>query len=435
MATEISTQNQTLLINYLVSSLKKTVPGSHAYTLYLIFTRLECVEPLTSSKNIQNAETDRNIFKRRILVLITEKIKTNPDRDVFVTGIEIHEYYDSNNSSLIVYISKVDTTGFCNCSVTPTKNLLSAYMNFYSKNERSKFKSLKFHCFARSQPEYLFQLSAKNPIKRKLEDPQLIKWWKRIFQQTFFDNQNNAQNDARGWFYLPGVSTERNARMLINDLIYGENEKRENQFWKYGYPYPDAQKAIDVIPKFEDDAKSRWLSNVESEDENSLTVKEFWDMISIGGEFVGGNRAGFIWVEMKGNDGDGGDGQKIISAAKSIKPNEEKIGGLLVDNVTYNLTINTLLNENFQSESLAIESTSNWKCNFLEQRFTKEELEHNFITFMVENPLVKKEIQKTNVIPVNNLQMSIKRKNISNDSKIPSSVSQEETNISPKRIK
>ncbi|CAG8467659.1 18242_t:CDS:2 [Acaulospora morrowiae] len=395
-------KRQTRLIDHLATSLKKTVPGSHTYTLYILSTKLTSAAPLISPKPSANVES--TLLSRKLLIFVAERIS---EKETLVVGAEIHEYHDLANETLTIYVSKVDTTGYRSDSITPTRNLLSAYMSFYSESEERSNKNLsprrrvvRFHVFARSQPQYLFHLSSKNPTKRVLECSKLVRWWKSILQQNFVSADAQAKN-ARGWFFIPGVTNERSARMLINDMVSDETEKLENQFWKYGYPYFDTQKAIDVIPRFEDDAKSRWLRSAE----DSLTVKEFWYLVSHGGEFAGSQFAGFFWVEVKSNDS-----RQTLEQGHS-EDSIEEIGGLVIDALTYDSALRVLLDQNFESEDAAIKSTLFWKRYFTNLHDGTVST-GSTLSVLVDNPMIKREIQRqqTNIIPINNLQMSIKRK-------------------------
>ncbi|CAG8550570.1 13902_t:CDS:2 [Acaulospora colombiana] len=410
-------KKRTRLIDHLAASLKKAVPGSHAYTLYMLSTRLTPVEPLISSKTWENVEvraTDSTLLSRKVLILAAEKIFTSgSEKEVLVAGVEIHEYHDPADESLVAYISKVDTTGCHSGSVTPTRHIVSAYLNFYSNfdkrnNENSpNRRAFRLHLFARSQPQYLFHLSSKNPTKHILECSKLVRWWKGVLQQTFFDAQVKNVNDIRGWFFIPGVTNERSARTLINDVVSGEAEERESQFWQYGYPYSNIQRAIDVIPKFEDDAKSRWLRHIG----DSPTVKEFWELVSHGGEFAGSQFAGFFWIYARLNDRQQMTSENSGDQKSHFENLIEKIGGLIVDVPTYKKALGKLLDQSFQSEDAAIESTLAWNRYFANLH-DDETLMDGAINIVIENPTVKKEVkrEKVNVIPVNNLQMSIKRK-------------------------
>ncbi|CAG8734760.1 20861_t:CDS:2 [Dentiscutata erythropus] len=462
------------------SSLKQTVRGVHTYTIYALSTRLTHKDSLTLSKPPKpGPNTDNsNLFERQLLLLVNEKFPSN-DKEVFVTGVEIYEYHDFDTNSLNIYISKVDTTGYSPCSSTPTKNLLTAYMKFYledasiNKQLLSKRRMIKINVFARPHPQYLFHLSEKNPTKRVLSDSELLKWWKSILQQPFLHDdicsvQEKTQK-KRGWFFFPGMSSEKIARSFIKDNVDGEVEKRENLFWQYGYPYPDEEKAIKVIPKFEDDAKSRWLDTAR---ESSLTVKNFWELISIGGEFAGGKQAGFFWIEAALEDDQGLVNQDIKtvpvmdqclvnqdiktmpvmdqslvnqdiktmpvidqSFITGIKKElEEEVGGVVVSAHTYVQALGELFAQEFHTEEAAIGSTSNW-CRYFSELQEKANPEDLIIKFTVDNSTVThNDSQQLNNTPVNNLQMRVKRKAVQNDN-VNSTTDQSVNVLSPSLIK
>ncbi|KAF0495084.1 histone acetylation protein [Gigaspora margarita] len=441
-ADEPTNLNSTRLIDYLASYLKQTVNGVHTYTIYALSSKLTHKNALTLHKNSNTGSntSKSNLFERQLLLLVNEKIPST-DKEVFVTGVEIYEYHDFDTDTLNIYISKVDTTGYSPCSSTPTKNLLTAYMKFYledanvNKQLLLKRRMIKFNVFARPHPQYLFHLSEQNPTKRVLSDSELLKWWKNVLQKTFLhDTIHNLQKKTRkerGWFFFPGMPSEKIALTFIKDNVDNEAEKHENLGWQYGYPYPDEEEAIKVIPKFEDDAKSRWLDTAR---ESSLTVKNFWELISIGGEFAGGKQAGFFWVETSLDDDQGLTNQDIKTIpimdqnlnTEIKKELEREVGGVVVSAHTYVQALGELFAQEFNTEEAAIESTSNWYRYFsgLQEKTNPDDL---IIKFTVNNSTIThndsqqhndndnqqhndNDNQQHNTTPVNNLQMRIKRK-------------------------
>ncbi|CAG8626940.1 24999_t:CDS:10 [Cetraspora pellucida] len=398
---------------------------------------------LPEISNTDSNTNKSNLFERQLLLLLKEKIPSN-DKEVFVTGVEIYEYHDFDTNLLNIYISKVDTTGYRPCSSTPTKNLLTAYIKFYLEETNVnrqlllKRKTIKFNIFARPHPQYLFHLSEKNPTKRILSDSELLKWWKNVLQRTFLHDNTmcNAQEKTlkkRGWYFFPGMSSEKLARTFIKDIVNDEAENHENLFWQYGYPYPDTEEAIKVIPRFEDDAKTRWL---ETARESSLTVKNFWELISIGGEFAGGKQAGFFWVDVALEDDQGLASQDIETIpfidqsfnTRIKKELEKEVGGVVVSAHTYIQALGELFAQEFHSEEAAIESTSYW-CRYFTGLQDKINPDSSVIKFTVNNSTIThNDGQKLNNTPVNNLQMHVKRKassTVQNDnlnSKIDSNV-------------
>lgn len=96
-------------------------------------------------------------------------------RDSFVCGLEVDEYTlkDKETKERVVYIAKVDTTGaFSNQRGNVTRRLLEAYL--------ASVAPCSVYVFARSQPQYLFHLSAENRDKRVLDDRGLIRWWRGV---------------------------------------------------------------------------------------------------------------------------------------------------------------------------------------------------------------------------------------------------------------
>nr|CAG8547945.1 12095_t:CDS:2 [Entrophospora candida] len=197
----------------------------------------------------------------------------------------------------------------------------------------------------------------ENPNKFILNDTDLLRWWKNTFkvlnknslrqQQIKVDNVNN-------WFFIPGVLSKREARLLIKDA--------NNNIFGYDYPYSDNENAIDVIPIFEEDPKSRWINkkNDKNEESSELKVKMFWELLAIGTEFATSKNSDFFWLEIglgersrNGNDGE-----------------------------TFIMLKNGLLLKDFGNGTLLIESTASW-INYFDELLSNG-INNNKTSFTVE---------------------------------------------------
>lgn len=109
--------------------------------------------------------------------------------DAFVCGLEVDEYTleDKETKERVVYIAKVDTTGaFSKQRGNVTRRLLEAYL--------ASVAPCSVYVFARSQPQYLFHLSANNQDKRVLDDRGLIRWWRGVLTKCL---QVRERDDER----------------------------------------------------------------------------------------------------------------------------------------------------------------------------------------------------------------------------------------------
>ncbi|KAF7732323.1 hypothetical protein EC973_005219 [Apophysomyces ossiformis] len=330
----------------------------NTFDVYNLLTEPEVSNPSPwSQKNITHL--------RRRLILVTAR-KPTP---VFACGIEIYEYEavsQDDTTGPTIYISKVDTTG---CS--PVKNVTAQVIRAYL---RSVGKA-SVYIFARSQPQYIFANSRKFAGKVPLSDRGLIRWWYKLLsdpellregkeekqetegtlkswwrwltgaskkgaiedeEQT--QEMENADAKPRAWWYVPGIDDKVAALREI-----GNTQEDMGIAWNYGYPYEPKAIAKQVIPQFEDDAKSRLLSNMcsfkKSEDEEEITVQDFWNLLGFTEECGSGKLTCFFTVNV---------GSSIVKEAA-----KEGVQG-----DTYTNLWNTLMESDYSSVETAQASTA-----------------------------------------------------------------------------
>jgi hypothetical protein len=368
------------LVDYLVCSLKKTVPGNHIYKIYALST-LPITKTLFKSQEKQS-------YERKILLLLSEK-KSSTKEEALMTSIEAHEYYMIEEETLNIYISKVDTTG-CILSNTvkdkkigATKQLVSSYINYHLEEKtQPKNKYINIHVFARSQPQYLFTKSSKNIKKHILDDISLLKWWKKVLGQSFITSTSNNLQNVRKWYYIPGDVAESKARSLIKD--------NNNNDWIYGYPYNNESKVVDVIPKFDDDAKARWLDHLNDNEENDesdkTNVKEFWEIVSIGGEFSGEKIAGFFWVSAERSKN--AELKKEEYEAVVLENLKKNVGGIMLEEEEFIETLQKFFELEFCNEEITLKSSEDWRKIF-EDLCVQKGINNGVAEFIVEQPQIE----------------------------------------------
>ncbi|PHZ07972.1 uncharacterized protein RHIMIDRAFT_302256 [Rhizopus microsporus ATCC 52813] len=199
----------------------------------------------------------------------------------FISGLEAYEYTVSKQDKIehMIYISKVDTTMTTEETRGVTRQLVLAYLASLPSNTT-------VFVFARAQPQYLFANSAKNTNKAALSDRDLVSWWLHTL--------NRAPNAEKGWWFVPGVEDESSALIEIG----ARKRQWEAAFdWTYGSSYSPDAKALDVIPRFEDDAKARFLKDHIDDD---LSVKGFWELLAFSEECGSGKITGFFELKVNG---------------------------------------------------------------------------------------------------------------------------------------
>ncbi|CAB4483839.1 hypothetical protein RhiirA1_534801 [Rhizophagus irregularis] len=396
-STQLFENTQGNLVDYLICSLKKTVPGNHIYKIYALST-------LPKPKTLFKSQ-EKKSYERKILLLLSEK-KSSTKEEALMTSIEAHEYYMIEEETLNIYISKVDTTG-CIISTTvkdkkisATKQLISSYINYHLEEKtQPRNKYINVHIFARSQPQYLFTKSSNNLKKHILDDTGLLKWWKKVLGQAFTTSTSNNLQNVRKWYYIPGYASESKARSLIKD--------NNNDDWIYGYPYNNESKVDDVIPKFDDDAKARWLDHLndnEDNDENDKTnVKEFWEIISIGGEFSGEKIAGFFWVNVERSKSE--DLKKEEYEAVILENLKKNVGGIMVEEEEFIRTLQKFFELEFCNEEITLKSSEDWSKIF-EDLCVQKGINDGVVEFKVKQPQI--EDKETSPKSIEMIEMEIK---------------------------
>lgn len=149
----------------------------------------------------------------------------HPER-LLICALEAYVYHVPSTSSCLVYLSKVDSTGYSPASsaaprgelstsspsnsarLPPTTYfLLKAFLSYYHPvpSTRSRQIQRPYHhkhvyvsLFARSANQYLFPNSILGGGKKVLGGVKLCKWWRRVFEDIIVDleKENGAGKDT-----------------------------------------------------------------------------------------------------------------------------------------------------------------------------------------------------------------------------------------------
>jgi regulator of Ty1 transposition protein 109 len=174
----------TSLRDFVASELGK-LPGSRTLTLHVLVS-----SPQRELELFSYAQVPRNnkITSQNILLLVSETIAsdspdstraTNASR-ILVAALEATLYLFPGTSSSILYIGKIDTTGFSTSVPSPARTLARATIDFYARPDTRPAECgqrVWVHLFARAQSQYLFPDSAEWKAKRVLGDAGLVRWW------------------------------------------------------------------------------------------------------------------------------------------------------------------------------------------------------------------------------------------------------------------
>ncbi|KAI8340909.1 histone H3-K56 acetyltransferase [Chlamydoabsidia padenii] len=310
-----------------------TLPTRQDYYIYdLNKTAEECT---TLFPTIKKHDTKVN---HRLILVATKEVENDNDTDNqrLISGLEVYEYHTSTNDDKgtsvpqrTIYISKIDTTGSI-LARGVTRRLVQAYVAS-QKQLLKPSETCRVHVFARAQPQYLFPESAKDGSKRVLNDRQLVAWWYATL---------TSDNDKAYWI-VPGVADEQEAR--YDSGVCNKDTTR----WNYGSPYPNQTQAKDVIPRFEDDGKARYLSTL-LHDSAALTVEDFWTLLGYSEECGAGKLTAIFMVDLSHN-----------------KTNRDHTPPSLIEDEQYTSLWNYLMDLDFHDDQANLESTkkllTKWK--------------------------------------------------------------------------
>ena len=190
--------------------------------------------------------------------------------DHIIFGMELVVYSGDPHT---IYVSKVDTTGCHERSNSPIAGLTLGILRYLINGQHGK---VQLRLFAKSQPQYLFPFSSQNGKKHVASDKALVKWWIKII-----DGLCKDRTHARRYLIIPGFEDNEVRRYVSKD-------------WTIGHPYDPEARAVDVIRRYPDDPKSRFLEQLESDKAIETTVAEFWELMAHRQEMASGHEIGFI---------------------------------------------------------------------------------------------------------------------------------------------
>ncbi|GAA6059697.1 hypothetical protein JCM10212_000084 [Sporobolomyces blumeae] len=282
------------LVEYLTKALESFDAGPSTYAVTCVRS-----QPRRSHALFPHASTSKLVkpYQEELLCVLSQhrdSTRGNHDEPVPVCAIEAHLYTIPATSTLILYVSKVDSTGLGPRSTSsPTRLFVSSFLAYHLVHLPHDAVRLRVHLFAKAEPQYLFPGSADNKAtKRVLDDKGLIRWWKRTIEVAIRDNR-----DVRDAFAVVGASKSIKPFYVVPGLEYLEslpyvpdrppssttNSTSPPPRWTYGHAYaslpsplhpvPDSQASFeaavaaplpDHVPAFPDDPKSRFLHSLTS---------------------------------------------------------------------------------------------------------------------------------------------------------------------------
>jgi regulator of Ty1 transposition protein 109 len=319
----MSNEDPPTLLDYVLQRLS-TLPGARTFTASTLVSqpRKSPGSLFPYAPNIEHAE----LYTQEVIILVAEDVPvtmdapssteatstetkeapappstTTSNKPVYVSGLEAVLYIFPNTHSVIVYISKVDSTGQGK-KPSPTRTMVLSFFDYVSKywfgtyiprgdvsdrEEGGAMPSVSawtiwIQLFARSQNQYLFPASIEHKGKRVLSDIGLVKWWKAVLDDatsSIMKLENNSQRIHSSTFVtIPGLSPAETAYTLQIPLVpIGASP------WIIGNPYSTSTLTFptgvrppcsisQLIPWFPDDPKARLLDEIANTTTKSSAV-------------------------------------------------------------------------------------------------------------------------------------------------------------------
>jgi hypothetical protein len=402
--------------NFLINALNNLF-GYANIDLYIISSRPE-KEALYSKKQINKKKKENyNIYDmRNVLILAANKNRNKLDEKnydtIFNSGILCNEYINLEENKVILYISKIDTSGWENLKRQPLsliRAIILGYLSYYQNLYKDTGVSVTLHLYTRAKPNYLFPTSddANNTDKHVLTDSELINWWIKTlshYPKVFIPES--------GYWYCPTGERIGHLQTVMNE---NHNEDIKNALkintsicpWTWGYPFEKSSYALETIPQFPDDPKNSLLHSKKRASliHERTTVREFFEYLAIE------NLSGTVSACMILN---------ILSSSEKKKDFKKNNSQVNIDKVDYDKLIDYVLSLNYALEEDA-ENSSKALHEYLQQLVKQKKIIHfNYKLnkeFEEEEEEEKEEekekgIKFSEAIHVNNLQGSIKRKNV-----------------------
>lgn len=203
-----------------------------------------------------------------------EDAKDSSGGKVLAAAISAHVYSLPNNAAELVYISKVDSSGYASACGPLTRVLAGSFIGYFLQGPGTVAATL----FARAQGQYLFPNSVEGGGKRVLGGLGLCGWWKRVFEDAatkVVEAKEVKPRQVQLSYLLPSYSAAEARGMLpaASTLPVGVQ-------WDYKPPFthrilPGTSLAT-LIPSLPDDPKTRFLEELVDDalDKEPYAVRE-----------------------------------------------------------------------------------------------------------------------------------------------------------------
>ncbi|KAF9527581.1 histone acetylation protein-domain-containing protein, partial [Crepidotus variabilis] len=274
-----------------------THPGTRTFHLHVLIT-----SPRKSNGLFPYA-TPRppRVYVQDVLVLVSEERRNKEPPRILIFALEATLYLIPPTSTLLLYISKLDTSGYTSPLLPPPTSLLTrAFLSYYFNpstrprefcTPEAPVRNVWIQLFARAPPllekQYLFAGSGEyaGKVGRWRGDRGLCVWWRRVLGRVveeYVPGGGGGEKEKVGMYYLlPGYNREEAEDALrIASVASLSSSSKSGVQWTYGHPYPPSSHTIPLpcpydpsdpdsasnlgryIPYFDDCPKSRFMDEI-----------------------------------------------------------------------------------------------------------------------------------------------------------------------------
>ncbi|KAJ3272158.1 hypothetical protein HDV01_005923 [Terramyces sp. JEL0728] len=160
----------------------------------------------------------------------TDYLAVIAHQDTFAFSALFSHY--SNATSNLLYLNKIDTTGYKQIPRL-ARTVVQGIIGYFSSLDK-----IEVHVYCATSEQYLFHESCESKAKNILTDRQLVSWWMKTI--SLHANQKN-------YVFVPGESIVTMKKMIPVDTI-----------WNWGFPI-SANESANKLPQFEDNLITKGL--------------------------------------------------------------------------------------------------------------------------------------------------------------------------------
>ncbi|KAL4402366.1 histone H3K56 acetyltransferase protein [Malassezia pachydermatis] len=191
-------------------------------------------------------------------VVVTAAWTAKDTEEKLIYAMELYVYTLPQQEAALVYVSKLDTTGYGPRPLpstvrehlpdeqrhipTLTTILTSTCIDHFASRAHwdasTPVSHVSVHVLARAQGAYLFPSSPNCAQKRVLSDSALIRWWRACLSDVVLRRRNARDTRVDAHYLIPGYQRLDSHAIvpLTSSATHPEVAKAQ---WKYGHPYSE----------------------------------------------------------------------------------------------------------------------------------------------------------------------------------------------------